>query len=265
LAGELAEADSGLAGDVSESGAAVEEDPVAAYVDRETAATAARATEEFEAFRFNHALQAVRDLVSLLRRYHERDGSDLATVERGVRAVAKLLGPVAPHVAEEVWALLDGKGLLAEAEWPDAGLPADYEVASRLVENTREDVRDIVETVGIEDPEAVTMVLAPEWKHRAHELARESDADNLVGALMGHDEVRERGDAGASFAKDLQAEREALGEVLAPAEERAALERAAWLFEDEFDADVTVKSAEEADDDVVADARPGRPGIRIVE
>jgi leucyl-tRNA synthetase len=265
LAGELAEADSGLAGDVSESGAAVEEDPVAAYVDRETAATAARATEEFEAFRFNHALQAVRDLVSLLRRYHERDGSDLATVERGVRAVAKLLGPVAPHVAEEVWALLDGEGLLAEAEWPEAGLPADYEVASRLVENTREDVRDIVETVGIEDPEAVTMVLAPEWKRRAHELARESDADNLVGALMGHDEIRERGDAGASFAKDLQAEREALGEVLAPAEERAALERAAWLFEDEFDADVTVKSAEEADDDVVADARPGRPGIRIVE
>jgi leucyl-tRNA synthetase len=265
LAAELAESDGGLAGETTGADATVKEDPVAAYVDRETAATAARATEEFEAFRFNHALQAVRDLVSLLRRYHERDGSDLATVERGVRAVAKLLGPVAPHVAEEVWALLDGKGLLAEAEWPDAGLPADYEVTSRLVEDTREDVRDIVETVGIEDPEAVTMVLAPEWKHRAHELARESDADNLVGALMGHDEIRERGDAGASFAKDLQAEREALGEVLAPAGERAALERAAWLFEDEFDADVTVKSAEEADDDVVADARPGRPGVRIIE
>ncbi|PSP63564.1 leucine--tRNA ligase [Halobacteriales archaeon QH_8_67_27] len=265
LAAELAESDDGLAGETTGADATVEEDPVAAYVDRETAATAARATEEFEAFRFNHALRAVRDLVSLLRRYHEREGSDPATVGRGVRAVAKLLGPVAPHVAEEVWALLDGEGLLAEAEWPEAGLPADYEVAGRLVEDTREDVRDIVETVGIEDPEAVTMVVAPEWKHRAHELARESDADNLVGALMGHDEIREQGDAGASFAKDLQAEREALGEVLAPAEEQAALERAAWLVEDEFDADVTVKSADEADDDVVADARPGRPGIRIIE
>ncbi|WP_436927907.1 leucine--tRNA ligase [Halosimplex amylolyticum] len=257
----------GLAEEVAEDGGeaddADDEDPVAAYVEREVAATAARATEEFEAFRFNHALQAVRDLVSLLRRYHERDGADPATVERGVDAVAKLLGPVAPHVTEEVWELLDGEGLLAEAEWPSADLPADYDVARRLVENTREDVRDIVETVGIEDPETITLAVAPEWKTRAHELARESDADNLIGDLMGHDEIREQGDAAASFAQDLQAEREALGDVLAPDEEEAALERAAWLVEDEFDAEVVVQSAEEADGDLAGNAQPGRPAIRI--
>ncbi len=256
----------GLAAEVAEGsadGGSADGDAVAAYVDREIDAAAATATEEFEAFRFNHALQAVRDLVSLLRRYHERDGADPATVERGVRAVAKLLGPVAPHVTEEVWDLLGGDGLLAEAEWPEADLPADYDVARRLVENTREDVRDIVETVGIEDPETITLAVAPEWKHRAHELARESDADNLIGDLMGHDEIREQGDAAASFAQDLQAEREALADVLAPDEELATLERAAWLIEDEFDADVVVRSAEEADGDLAGNAQPGRPAIRI--
>ncbi|WP_415379820.1 leucine--tRNA ligase [Halosimplex sp. TS25] len=256
----------GLAEEVAEGGAdggSADGDAVAAYVDREIDAAAATVTEEFEAFRFNHALQAVRDLVSLLRRYHERDGADPATVERGVRTVAKLLGPVAPHVTEEVWALFDGEGLLAEAEWPEADLPADYDVARRLVENTREDVRDIVETVGIEDPETITLAVAPAWKHRAHELARESDADNLIGDLMGHDEIREQGDAAASFAQDLQADREALGEVLAPDEEKAALDRAAWLVAEEFDADVVVQSAAEADADLAGNAQPGRPAIRI--
>ena len=255
----------GLAADLAETDGSADagDDPVAAYVDREIDAAAARATEEFEAFRFNHALQAVRDLVSLLRRYHERPDAAPAVVERGVRTVVRLLGPVAPHVGEEVWSLLDGEGLLAEAEWPGAALPADYDVASRLVEDTREDVRDIVETVGIEDPETITLAVAPEWKHRAHELARESDADNLIGDLMGHDEIRSQGDAAASFAQDLQAEREALADVLAPDEERAALERAAWLIEAEFEAEVVVQSADEADGDLAGKAEPGRPAIDI--
>ncbi|WP_135364931.1 leucine--tRNA ligase [Halosimplex halophilum] len=264
LAEEVAESEGGLgAGDAADAAGAVDEDPVAAYVDREIAATAATATAEFEDFRFNHALQATRDVVSLLRRYHEREDADPAVVERGVRTVVKLLGPVAPHVAEEVWERLGGEGLLAEAEWPEADLPADYEVASRLVEDTREDVRDIVDTVGIEDPERITLAVAPEWKTRAHELARESDADNLIGDLMSHDEIREQGDAAADFAQDLQAEREALSDVLAPGAEKAALERAAWLIEEEFDAEVVVRSADEADDDLAGKAAPGRPAINI--
>jgi len=237
--------------------------PVDEYVAHEIAATAATATAEYEDFRFNHALQAARELVSLLRRYRDHTAPDADVFAEGVVTVTKLLAPVAPHVAEEIWAELGHEGLLAEAEWPSADAPANYERERRLVENTREDVRDIVETVGIEDPETVTLAVAPDWKFRAHELARESDAPNLIGDLMGHDEIREQGDAAADFAQDLQAEREALGDVLAPDAEQAALERAAWLIEREFDATVVVHSSDEADDDLAAKAEPGRPAIRI--
>ncbi|MEF8851748.1 MAG: leucine--tRNA ligase [Haloarculaceae archaeon] len=240
-----------------------ERDPVDEYVAREAAATAATATDEFETFRFNHALQAVRELVSLLRQYRDHTTPDPDVFERGVETVTKLVAPVAPHVAEEMWAELGHDGLVAEADWPAADPPAGFEVERRLVENTREDVRDIVEVAGIEDPETVTVAVAPEWKHAVHEFARTSDADNLVGAVMGDERFREHGEDAADFAKDLAAEREALSETLAPEDERAALERAAWLVEREFDADVEVLAAEEADPDVVADARPGRPGIRI--
>jgi len=237
-------------------------DPIDEYVAREITATASTATAEFEAFRFNHALQAVRELVSLVRRYRDETTPDPAVVERGVEVVTKLLAPVAPHAAEEMWDELGHDGLVAEADWPAADPPAGYDVERRLVENTREDVRDIVDVAGIDDPEEIAIAVAPEWKHAVHELARESDADNLVGAVMGDERFRQHGEAAADFAKDLQAEREALAETLAPDDERAALERAAWLIEREFDADVTVLSADDAGE-FAADARPGRPAIRI--
>ena len=235
---------------------------IAAYVAREIEATAARATDEYAQFRFNHAMQALRELVSLLRRYREATTPEAATFERGVETAAKLLAPVAPHVAEEVWDVLGREGLVAEADWPSGQTPEGYAIERRLVENTREDVRDIVDTVGIEDPETITLAVAPEWKHRVVDLARSADG-NVVGTVMQDDDLRQRGEAAADFAKDVAGRAQSLDETLDPDGERAALERAAWLVEREFGAEVVVQSAEEASDDLVAKAAPGRPAIDI--
>jgi leucyl-tRNA synthetase len=237
---------------------------VADYVSREIDATVATATTEYDEFRFNHALQAVREQISLLRRYREYTTPDEATFERGLVTAVKLLAPVAPHLAEEVWQRLGRDGLVAEADWPAADAPENYDIERRLVENTREDVRDIVDTVGIEDPETVTLAVAPEWKHRAHEVAANADG-NVVGTVMGDEQLREVGEEAADFAKDLAARSEALDEQLSPERERAALERAAWLLEREFGASVVVQSADEADDRLASKAEPGRPAIDIEE
>jgi leucyl-tRNA synthetase len=230
------------------------------YVAREVDATAATATREYDRFRFNHGLQAVRELVSLLRRYRDHTGPDPAVFDRGVETVAKLLAPVAPHVAEEMWAELGGEGLVAEADWPEAVPPERYDDERRLVEDTRADVRDIVDVAGIDDPERIRLTVAPEWKRAVQDLVRTSDADNVVGEVMGDQRFRAYGDAAADYAKELGAERETLSEPLSVEREREALERAAWLIEREFDAAVEVGVADDDDD---ADARPGRPAIRI--
>ncbi len=239
------------------------EDRIAEYVRREVAATAATATEEFEDFRFNHALQAVRDLVSLLRQYSEYSAVDADTYEHGLEVVAKVLAPVAPHVAEEVWDLLGGEGLIAVAEWPTDEPPENYDIERRLVENTREDVRDIVDVAGIEDPSTITVAVAPEWKHEVVEIAREADGD-VVPTVMQNEELQRHGNAAADFAKEL-AGQEHFDDYLEPEAEAAAIERASWLLEREFGADVVVQSPEEADEGLVKKAGPGRPAIDIVE
>ena len=237
--------------------------PVHEYVARETAATAATATAEFEEFRFNHALQAVRDLVSLLRQYREYTTPDAETFEEGLVTTAKLLAPVAPHVGEELWDRLDGEGLMAEADWPATDAPTEYDLERRLVENTREDIRDIVDVAGIENPERIEIAAAPDWKHRIVDIAREADGD-LVGTVMQNKDLRQHGEAAADFAKELAGAGH-IDDFLSPERERETLERAAWLVEREFDAEVAVFAADGAPGDLASTAEPGRPAINIDE
>jgi leucyl-tRNA synthetase len=78
------------------------------------------------------------------------------------------------------------------------------------------------------------------------------------------DEIRAQGDAAANYGQNLQANREALTRSLPPEREFEALERAAWLLEREFDAEVRVLTAEAAGD-LAEQAEPGRPAIEIHE
>ncbi|WP_222915994.1 leucine--tRNA ligase [Natrinema sp. SYSU A 869] len=241
-----------------------DDDAIASYVDAEIDATIAIASDEYDDLTFNKALRETQDLVRTLRQYSDSTEPHAETYERGLSAVVRLLSPVVPHIAEELHETLGGDGFVANAEWPTAEVDRDYVAKRRrLVENTREDIRDIVEVAGIEDPTGIDVVIAPEWKYDALEIAIESDADNLIGELMGESHIREQGDAAADYGQDLQAEREALSMTLDPDDEYAALESAAWLIEREFDAPVSVVHADDANDDVLTNAEPGRPAIEI--
>ncbi|MFB6270227.1 MAG: leucine--tRNA ligase [Halobacterium sp.] len=254
-----------MARDVDPDAASAGADPAAEYVAREVAATVDEATEHYEALAFNRAVQVVDELVSLLVRYRGRDDADPSVVARGVETAVKLLAPIAPHVCEECWTALDGDGFVAEADWPAPERDvSDHDRATALVENTREDVRDIVETAGIDDPTGIDVVTAPAWMHDALELAKDADGD-VVGSVMSDDDLRQRGEAAADYAKDLAAAAPAFPDVLGPEREREALRQAAWLIEDEFDAPVRVLSADEADEDVASKAEPGRPAIHVHE
>ncbi|WP_265109236.1 leucine--tRNA ligase [Halosolutus halophilus] len=240
------------------------DDAVASYVASEIDATIAIATDEYDDLTFNKALRETQELARTLRQYAEHAEPHAETFERGLTAVVRLLAPVAPHVAEELSETLGHDEFVVDAAWPTAQVDRDrVEKRRRLVANTREDVRDIVEVAGIDDPKGIDVVVAPEWKYDALEIAIESDADNLIGELMGESHIREQGDAAADYGQGLQAEREALSMTLDPDEEHATLESAAWLLEREFDAPVRVVHADQVDDSVLKNAEPGRPAIEI--
>ena len=236
-----------------------------AFVGREIDAAIAEATAEYENFKFNRAVREIRSLLTLLRQYRDYASPDPAIFERGLVAVLKSLGPITPHICEELWDVLGGEGLLAEAAWPTPAEDIEgYDLERRLIENTREDVRHIVDVAGISDPERIEIAVAPAWKHRALEIARKTEAEeNVIGEIMTDDAIRAQGDAAAEYGQTLAANRRSLPPALSPEREATALQRATWLIEREFDTAVTVLDAADADEDTASKAVPGRPAIDI--
>ena len=73
--------------------------------------TIKKVSEDIENMKFNTAIAA---MMALLNEIYE-----VGSITKGeLKTFVKLVGPFAPHVAEEVWEQLGGEGLLAVAEWP---------------------------------------------------------------------------------------------------------------------------------------------------
>jgi leucyl-tRNA synthetase len=235
-----------------------------AYLEREIDRTIAAVTDEYERFRFHRVITELQTFARLLRRYRGYEAPYKYAYARGLRTLAKLLAPIAPYLAEEMWHGLEEEAPVAGADWPTPlqDVP-DYRIERELIRTTLADVRDITDVVDIDDPDAIEIVVAQDWKHRAYGIARDADPDDaVVGQILDDDRVGDRRDAAGEYAADL-AERVAELEPIVDADrELETLEQAAWLFEDEFGADVTVRQAGDGDD-LAAKARPNKPAIHI--
>jgi leucyl-tRNA synthetase len=88
--------------------------------DEELARAAARAIDEvtsgIEGFAFNKSVAKLYEFTNTLA----RSKAAPAARAKALKTMAILMSPMTPHLAEEVWAMLGGVGLVADAPWPQA-------------------------------------------------------------------------------------------------------------------------------------------------
>ena len=60
----------------------------------------------------------VRELSNALEPFAPRNGAERALQREALETVVVLLGPMVPHLAEELWQALGHAGLLVETPWP---------------------------------------------------------------------------------------------------------------------------------------------------
>jgi leucyl-tRNA synthetase len=105
------------------------EDPRAVELVRATHRLIKALTEAIEDFRFNSGIARVYAFVSALEHAPAAGASPALVAARAaaLSALARLIGPFMPHLAEEGWARIGGDGLVAEAAWPafDPALTAE--------------------------------------------------------------------------------------------------------------------------------------------
>ena len=77
-------------------------------------------SEDLEKFRFNKAVARVRELSNALAELDGKGEGEAWVLREGFEATARLIAPMMPHLAEELWAQLGHSTLLVDQPWPQA-------------------------------------------------------------------------------------------------------------------------------------------------
>ena len=95
--------------------------PPVEKVRRSVHQTTAAVGKDLDSFHFNKAVARIRELTNLLDELSNDDGAGWV-YRHGMETVTKLIAPMLPHLAEEMWQKLGYTTLVVETPWPDFDL-----------------------------------------------------------------------------------------------------------------------------------------------
>jgi leucyl-tRNA synthetase len=124
--------------------------------------TIAAVGEAIDALQFNKAVAQLYELVSAIEK-----AKPSATRSDAVRTLILLVAPMAPHLAEETWALIGEQGMIADAAWPkfDSALLVDEQVTLAVQVNGK--LRDTLNAPrGLDRAAAEALALASDKVQR---------------------------------------------------------------------------------------------------
>lgn len=122
---------------------------------RTTHQTVKRVTEDIEKMQFNTAIAALMEFLNGVQK--------MGLSEDGKRMIVRLIAPMAPHLAEELWEQLGGSGTIFDASWPeyDESLTVSNTVTLAVQVNGK--LRGQVEVAAdVSEEDAITAAQEPE-------------------------------------------------------------------------------------------------------
>ena len=125
--------------------------------------TLARVTRDFDTFEFNTVVSGLMELLNEMYKAREQGAAGTAEWKEALDIYLRMMAPVAPHVAEELWARLGKSYSIHQQSWPTVDQEAAKEEEITLVVQVNGKVRDrIVVPVDISEAQAKELALASE-------------------------------------------------------------------------------------------------------
>jgi leucyl-tRNA synthetase len=123
--------------------------------------TLRQVTHDFESFEFNTIVSALMELLNEMYRARENGAAGTPEWEEALDIYLRMMAPVAPHMAEELWATAGKPYSIHLQSWPEVDEAAAAEELVTLVIQVNGKVRDrITVPVGIEQEEARRLALS---------------------------------------------------------------------------------------------------------
>ena len=126
---------------------------------KKTHQTIKKVTTDIEdRFHFNTAISAVMELVNTLyqtRRPEKDDRKTLSVIRETLENIILLLSPIVPHMTEELWGMIGGRGRLSGIAWPsfDEAVAAEEEIT--IVVQVNGKVRSRIQVAADESDEKI--------------------------------------------------------------------------------------------------------------
>lgn len=79
--------------------------------------TIKKVTQDFDRFQFNTAIAAMMELVNELYKMELKNDSSKMVFRFSVKSLIRMLYPIAPHIAEELWQIMGNENSLVDTEW----------------------------------------------------------------------------------------------------------------------------------------------------
>ena len=104
----------------------------AAGLRRATHRIVRQVTDDIERFHFNKAVAGVYELANVVGAFRGDDEGAGWALREALETLTLLIGPMMPHLAEELWRQLGRDGLVAETAWPEAEAALLVEATARI-------------------------------------------------------------------------------------------------------------------------------------
>ncbi len=123
-------------------GASAENSPDLRSLRRKVHQTLQRVTHDFDTFEFNTIVSSLMELLNEMYRFRDQGAGGSPEWSEAIDIYLRMMAPVTPHVAEELWAYLGKPYSIHTCEWPtvDKAAAADEEIT--LVVQVNGKVRD---------------------------------------------------------------------------------------------------------------------------
>ena len=242
-------------------------------------------TDSIESLKTRTALEtALFEVWNDFRWYTRRKGDLKAKALREALNVwIRLLSPFAPHICEELWEKVKGKGFVSLAEWPEYDVNLINPLAEEsenLVKSILEDTLSIIRATKL-TPTKIYLYTATEWKWEVYQKALSTSGEgmpisqsDLMKTLMKREEMKKKASKVARFSGQIVNEINRMGKnrreelhSIGPLNETTLLLEAKSFLERELKAEIVVFKE---DDDHTFDpenrarlAKPFRPAIYV--
>ncbi|MBI2145402.1 leucine--tRNA ligase [Candidatus Woesearchaeota archaeon] len=241
------------------------------YLLSKTHSTIKKTTELIEEFKFNAAINGLMELANSMTKYREAE-VHRETYAEALKNLTLLISPFAPHLAEEMWEIQGGKGLLAAEKWPsyeEEKIDAEAEAAEELVHRTLSDFATVLSLAKIETPREVALLVAPQWKYELarilkNELKKTRDQRALISACLAEKDLKPHGEEVAKIVQAVLKDPGKLPETtVAREKELEAYNAVKEEIEKEHKAKAIVVDAERSNEQKARQAMPGKPAIIV--